>query len=126
MKAEKITFVSKAEAAWGEALPVEVLTLAEWADASTASAIAKRLGVSPATFSHLIGRKVENHDLGKLFGLIRGALLGETLECPIKGTMSRNTCLKWQGKPFAPTSADRVRMFHACRSACPHSRLKGA
>ena len=122
----KLTFVRKAEAAWGGALPPEIRALAECADATSGGAAARRIGMSPATVSHLIGAKTAHHDTAKLFAVIRGALMGETVGCPRKGTMTRDTCLKWQAKPFAPTSADRVAMFRACRSGCPHSRLKGA
>ena len=122
----KITFVRKAELAWVGGVPAEVRALAERADAGTASAAAKAIGMSPATVSHLISAKIEKHDLTKIYGIIRGALMGETVQCPRKGPMGRNVCLSWQEKPFAPTSADRVAMFHACRSGCPHSRLKGA
>lgn len=125
MIAVGVTFVQKAEAAWGADLPTEIRALAERADATTGAAAAKAIEMSPATFSHLIGRKVEKHNVEKIYAKIRGALLGETVECPRKGTMSRNTCLRWQDKPFAATSADRVAMWHACRSGCPHSRLKG-
>lgn len=122
----KTSFTSKAHAAWGEAIPAEIAALAEHADNGTASATARAIGMSPATVSHLIAGKTQNHDLEKILARIRGALLGETVECPRKGEMSRLVCLKWQDKPFAATSADRVRMFHACRSGCPHSRLKEA
>ncbi|MGF3028003.1 transcriptional regulator [Methylobacterium aquaticum] len=120
----KATFLRKAEAAWGDGLPPEVRALAERCDTHTAAAAAKAVGISPATVSHLIHAKVENHDLAKIYGKIRGALLSETVECPRKGAMRRDVCLQWQAKPFAATSADRVAMYRACRSGCPHSRLK--
>lgn len=122
----KTTFLNKAQTAWGERLPPEVRVLAEHADSGTAAATARRIGMSPATVSHLISAKAEKHDLAAIYERIRGALMGDTVACPMKGDMSRKVCLDWQGKSFASTSADRVRMFHACRSGCPHSRLKGA
>ena len=116
MSALKSSFLQKAEAAWGDTLPSEIRALAERCDAGTATSAAKAGGISAAAVSHLIHRKVDKHDLPKIFGKIRGALLGETVTCPRKGAMSRNVCQQWQDKPFAPTSADRVAMFRACRA----------
>ncbi len=124
-QAVKVTALQKAEAAWGASLPVEVRALAERCDAGTADGAARVVGISAGAVSNVLRRKVENYDLPKIFGKIRGALMGETVECPRKGSMSRQVCLQWQDKPFATTSADRVAMFRACRSGCPHSRLKG-
>lgn len=126
MSAPKATFVQKAELAWGERITPEIRALAECADARSAKDAAKTIGMSPATVSHLLAGHTENHDLAGLFARIRGALLGETVTCPAWGDIRRDECLTQQAMPFSPTSSARAECYRACRSGCPHSRLKGA
>lgn len=120
MSAVKIAFVEKAEAAWAPA-PLWVRRLAEEADRIGQAATGKRLDYSAATVSQVISNSYRG-DLRRVEQMVLGALMAETVECPVKGEMARNVCLKWQDKPFAATSADRTRMFHACRAGCPHSK----
>lgn len=122
--AKKTDFVARATACWASP-PDWIIALAEACAADTQTAVAKRLDYSPSAISATLANTYAG-DVDGIAERVRGAFMNHQVECPIKGAMSRNTCLQWQGKPFAPTSADRVRMFHACRSACPHSRLKGA
>ena len=49
--------------------------------------------------------------------------LPDTIVIPVLGEIRRDTCLDWQAKPFAITSAHRTRMHRACRDGCPHSHL---
>lgn len=120
-----VTFLEKAQVAWGEAFPSEIRALAEYADTRSAKAAATAIGMSPATVSHLIAAKTENHDLQKIYGRIRGALMGETVSCEVWGEIGRDRCLSEQALPFSPTNSARAQCFRACRSGCPHSRLKG-
>lgn len=116
-------FAAKAAAAWGET-PEWVLQLAAEADRSTVTAAARRVGYSTGAISQIIGAKYPG-DLGKVETAVRGALMGETVDCPVLGEIGRDYCLQQQGMPRATTSAIRTRLYNACRSGCPHSRLKG-
>ncbi|TIV63290.1 MAG: transcriptional regulator, partial [Mesorhizobium sp.] len=53
--------------------------------------------------------------------MVRGALMAETVDCPVLGPLGRNACLDWQAKPFAPTSSHRMTMHRACKT-CPQRR----
>lgn len=117
---KQVVFVDKAEAAWSPA-PAWVRRLAEEADRIGQAAAAKRIDYSAATVSQIISNTYRG-DLRKVEQMVLGALMALTVVCPIKGEMARNLCLKWQDKPFAATSADRARMYHACRAGCPHSK----
>lgn len=117
-------FVARAREGWGEA-PDWVLVLAEACATSTQAAVAKQLGYSASAISATLVNSYRG-DVGEIAERVRGLLMAAEVECPRKGRMNRNTCLQWQAKPFAPTSSDRVAMFRACRSGCPHSKLKGA
>ena len=120
MNAARQTFAQKAEAAWAPA-PEWVSRLAEEADRTSLAAAAKRVNYSSPTVSQVIS----NTYAGKIIRveeMVRGALMSAIVNCPVKGEMGRDVCLRWQDKPFAPTSTDRSRMYHACRSGCPHSK----
>ena len=124
MSAPKLSFAQKARAAWGAAIPPEVQALAEFADARSGSEAAKAIGYSPAVVSHVIANSYAG-DRATVFERIRGALMGESVECPVLGEIGRDRCLSEQRKPFAATNAARARVYRACRSGCPNSRLKG-
>ncbi len=114
--------IAKARAAWGEAMPPEILALATACRSETSHAVARRLGYSDAVISQALARKYPA-DLATLFAKVRGVYLGETVGCPELGEIARDVCLNWQATPFAATNSTRVRMFHACKT-CPNRQQK--
>lgn len=114
--------IAKARAAWGEEMPKEIAALAEACWAETSRAVARRLGYSDAVVSHVLARKYPG-DVAKVFATIRGALMGETVLCPVLDEISLDRCLVEQATPFAATNSTRARLFHACRR-CPHRQQK--
>ncbi|GJD93399.1 transcriptional regulator [Methylobacterium iners] len=121
----KVSATEKAAAAWGPAIPDEVRELALYVDRNTGAAAAKAIGYSPAVVSHLLSARYPgDHDA--VFAKIRGALMGEVVICPVLGEIGRDRCLNEQKMPFATSNSARARVYRACRSGCPHSRLKGA
>lgn len=119
-----LTMMEKANAAWGGNAPEWVGELAGMAEREGLNACATRLGYSSATISQTISNKYQG-DLSKVEAKVRGALMGETVLCPILGEIGRDRCLNWQAKPRAYTNAIRSKLYHACRDGCQHSRLKG-
>ncbi len=124
MTVNQTPMVSKAEAAWGTGLPDWVRELACLADRRGLNVCAKQIGFSPATLSQTIANRYPGN-LPRVEAAVRGALMGETVECPILGDIGRHTCLGWQAKKRAVTNAIRTQVFQACRSGCPNSHLKG-
>ncbi|MDX3805127.1 MAG: transcriptional regulator [Bosea sp. (in: a-proteobacteria)] len=122
MSAPRNDQVAKAQAAWGEAIPAEVVALATACRARTSRAVAQQLGYSDAVISHVLAGKYRG-DLPKVFAKIRGALMGETVMCPILDEIGRDRCLSEQTKPFAATNSTRARLFHACKT-CPNRQQK--
>jgi hypothetical protein len=118
----KVDFVAIARAAWGDALPDFVLALAEEATATAGTRAAARIGYSPAVVTHVI-RNHYTGDMERVAGKVRGALMGENVTCPVLGEIGRNRCLDEQRKPFTATSSIRSKLYRACRSGCPNSRL---
>ena len=119
----KPLFVEVAAGHW-QGAPEWVMQLAAEADRTTLTAAAARIGYSVGLVSQVIRAKYPG-DLEKVEIAVRGALMGETVGCPVLGEIGRDRCLHEQGMPRAATSAIRARLYHACRSGCPHSRIKG-
>ena len=117
-------FVGRARERWPEPIPDWVVALAEACTAKTQAEVGRQLGYSGSAISATLGNTYGG-DVAEIAERVRGAFLGREVDCPRKGRMRRDVCMAWQAKPFAQTSSDRVAMFHACRSCCPHSRLKG-
>lgn len=122
--ANKIDPLVKAQAAWGESPPREIVALAEACRASTAGAVAERLNYSAAVISQTLARTYRG-DVAKVFATIRGALLGEVVMCPVLDEIGKDRCLSEQAKPFSATSSTRARLFHACKT-CPNRQQKDA
>lgn len=122
MKPRKLDPVEKAQAAWGATPPKEVAVLAAACKAESSRAAAKRVGYSEATISYVLAGKYAG-DISKVFAKIRGALMGETVMCPILGEIGRDRCLSEQAKPFAATNSTRARLYHACKT-CPNRQQK--
>ena len=114
--------ISRAREAWGEAMPGEILALAQACKAQTSRAVARRLGYSDAVISHVLAKKYPG-DVGKVFMTIRGSLMGETVVCPELGELRRDQCLQNQAKPFSSNNSASARLFHACKR-CIHRQQK--
>lgn len=125
LTSQKVDFIAKVTAAWGTP-PDWVMALAEECDRSTQSAVARRLGVSAGLVSGVLagtyGRK--GGDMQRIEEIVRGALMGAQVICPVMGELTRDRCLDEQTQPFRATSAQRARLYHACRRGCPHYRGK--
>jgi DNA-binding transcriptional regulator YdaS (Cro superfamily) len=118
---DKPDLVARAHDAWGNP-PDWIIALAETAMATSQSAVAKVVGYSSSVVSQAISKTYAG-DMATVEERVRGALLKEKVACPELVEVTRDECLNWQKKPFAATSGLRVKMYRACRSGCPHSRL---
>ncbi len=120
----KLSASDKAILAWNGLAPDWIMALAEKVDQLSGREAAKLIGYSEAVVSQVVANSY-NGDLRSVEGKVRGALLGDEVECPVAGDIRRDRCLSEQKKNFIGTSAQRTLLFQACRSGCPHSRLKG-
>lgn len=116
--------IDTARLAWGASIPDWVEELAQAADRLGQKKAGELIGYSNGAVSQVLAAKYGG-DVGRIEERVRGALMGLTVTCPVIGEMSRDTCLDWQAKPKAATSALRMRMFHACRNNCPNFRPRG-
>lgn len=124
MMAAKLNNIDKARAAWNGEIPDWIVILAEACDRESQSAIARKVGYSPSAISQVLSNTYQNGDIARVEQAVRGALMAETVNCPVMGEMPHNTCIQWQRKPFATTNSHRIRMHQACRSGCKFSHLK--
>jgi hypothetical protein len=113
-------FTIKAAAAHGEQLPDWIGELARICDRDGLRETARRVGYSAAALSYVIAGTYGG-DLARVEQAVRGAVMGESVDCPVLGETPRHICLAWQKKPFAATSSLRVRVFRACRAGCAHA-----
>jgi hypothetical protein len=119
--------VEKARACWGADVPAEILALAQECDRTSQNRTAARLGYSASLISGMIANTYPGDRAG-VFDKVRGALMGETVVCPVLGEIGRDQCLREQAMPFSTASALRPRLYRACRAtganACPHSKVR--
>jgi len=116
--------VDVASRCWGGSPPDWVLALAQVCDRSSQHLVAKEIGCSAGVVSGIL-RNSYPGDVGRVEIAIRGALMAHTVGCPVLDEIPAHECLEHQRRPFAATNPQRVRLYKACRSGCPHSRLKG-
>ncbi len=119
--------VANATAAWEE-VPDWIMVLARACEGAGASqtTIAKRIGYSPSAVSAVLNNKYAG-DLARVEAAVRGALMAETIMCPVLGELGLDRCQSHQrkaGGKFRATSGVAVRLYHACRGDCAHSRIK--
>ncbi|MFT4098460.1 MAG: transcriptional regulator [Rhodoblastus sp.] len=117
-----VTARDKARRSWGDALPDWVDVLAEECDARSGVVVARRIGYSGAVVSSVLAAKYKG-DLGKVEAKVRGALMGEIVQCPVLDEITKDRCIAEQGRKFAATSSTRAKLYRACRAGCAHSRL---
>lgn len=112
--------LERARASWGLNLPPEIEALATACERTSARAAAERIGYSSGLISNMLANKYPG-DIDLVFAKIRGAFMGEQVDCPILGAIPTTRCLDEQKRPFAATNSVRARLYHACRT-CPFNR----
>ncbi len=118
------SYLDKAAAAWGEAMPEWVRVLAERADALGMAAVSALLEYGPSSLSTLIANKY-GASPGRIEQAVRGAFMGLRVVCPVQGSIGREQCIADQRKPFDSSNHLRVKLFRACRSGCAHAHATG-
>lgn len=93
--------------------------LREACQATSQKAVARQIGYSPAAISQVLSGTYKG-DLKRIQAAVEGALMHHTVECPVLGTLPRQTCIAHQRSELIPTNPMRVRLWRACR-ACPNN-----
>lgn len=118
---------ASAAAAWGEAIPDWIVTLAQMCDRSSQAVAAKEIGYSGSVVNAVI-RNSYKADIASVEKAVRGRFLREVVACPVLGEIGAHICLEHQKRAvnFSAGSSFRVAIARACRGGCPHSRLTRA
>jgi hypothetical protein len=113
--------LEKAREAWGPALPNWVEALAIECDRTSQGKTAARIGRSGSLVSNVLGKKYPG-DMAAVEETVRGALMGETLMCPVMGEINKKTCRDWRGRSgtFSARNTRAVQMYRAC-NRCPRN-----
>ena len=86
------------------------------------AAVAERIGMSATVICQVLGDKYPGR-LSSVQKRVEGALMAQTVTCPVLGTLPRHECLNHQQRKFAATNFQRVNLWRACRAGCPHSEI---
>lgn len=117
-----VDFLAKARAAYRGKPPDWIVALAVEANRTGLRTAAKRIGYSAGLASHVIANSYPAAT-DKVAAKVRGALMNETVACPVLGEIGRDHCITQQGMPRTGASSVRARLYRACRGGCPHSML---
>ncbi len=101
---------------------IEVLRTA--CEAHTQAEIASRIGYSPTVVNQVL-KGTYPGDLPRVEQAVRGALMGESVECPVIGDLPRQRCIEHQRRAgnFAATNPARVQLAKACKT-CDHAVIR--
>lgn len=117
-----VDYVAKAFAAWGPDAPDWVIVLARKAEEIGQAAAGALITYRASTISEVISKKYRG-DLGRVEQMVRGALMSETVMCPVLDEIGRDVCLEEQSATFRATNSTRGRLRRACRT-CQHREVK--
>ncbi len=116
--------LKKAQASWGDELPVWVAVMAEQCDATSQKKVADMMVYSPSTISQVLANKYAGA-LSAVEQAVNGAFLSVTVNCPVLGELPAHHCLEKQRQPYAATNSSRVMLYKLCHGSCQHSRTGG-
>jgi len=88
------------------------------------AAVARRLGVSPSAINQVL-KGVYKGNVNRIQTLVEGCYLQHTVPCPIAGDIPKQKCLEHQARDVRMATVNPLfsRLYRACRSGCPYSRL---
>nr|WP_192867674.1 helix-turn-helix transcriptional regulator [Thaumasiovibrio occultus] len=84
------------------------------------NALAKQLGVSSSKLSQVL-RGIYPGQTEDLRIAVMGQLMDQTVNCPVRGAIRLDECAAQQKQPFSTANRERIRLYRACRSGCPHA-----
>lgn len=117
--------VARVNARWGDP-PDWVVQLAAACERSSQAAVAERIGYSPAAVNQVL-QNVYDGNLARVENAVRGAIMNETVDCPVMEVIPRQACARHQRLRRDQITANPLlpKLYRACRAGCPHSLIKG-
>lgn len=116
------SYIARARAAWNGDLPDWVEALANACDrAPSQNKLNERLKFKSASvISGIIGRTYPGK-MDKLEQTVRGALMNETVRCPVLGSIAKDVCVQNQKRKFTTANPRAAQLWQACRAKCPNA-----
>lgn len=116
------SYALRARASWG-VVPDWVIALAAIADeycenGKSLSDLGARLTLHNSVVSAVIGKSYAGR-YDRIEAKVRGALMSETVICPVEGTIGRDRCAGNQALKFSAANPQRAKFPGACKS-CPN------
>ncbi|MCK9193426.1 MAG: hypothetical protein M0P19_06085 [Nevskia sp.] len=93
--------------------------LREACKASGQPKIAQRIGYSTAVVNATLKGSYKG-DLQRVQTAVEGALMGQTVECPVLSAIPRQRCAEHQRAPFSSANPQRVQLYSTCPT-CSHN-----
>ena len=86
------------------------------------AAAGRRIGYSASTVNQVL-KGTYGGDLESVKQAVLGALMGQTVECPVIGEIPRHRCIEHQRRASRPAATNpmRVQLAQAC-PVCTHGR----
>lgn len=112
--------LTKARAAWGDAIPDWIVELAKACDATSQNKVAVAIGRSSSLVSNVLANKYPA-DLSTVEYIVRGVFMRAVVVCPgTGGEIGTDVCQTWRkaARKFTGHNALRVQMYRAC-NRCP-------
>lgn len=111
--------LDKATESFGADLPDWIEALAKECDRTSQNKAAHRLGYSAGAISSVL-RGAYRADTRGIEETVRGALMTETVACPVLGDIGKDRCRRWRkaARIFRNGNAQDVTMYRACHR-CP-------
>lgn len=100
-----------------------LIELAALADREGLARAGARLNYSAATVSQVISGTYRG-DVARVEDVVRGALMGAIVTCPVLGEIGRDRCLFAQKRGQSSANPKMARLRHAC-PVCPNARRQG-
>lgn len=128
-----MTALLKAQAAWGDNLPDWIVALAAECERTSQAQAARLLGYSRPVITWVLTNRYgvdgRRGDLAKVEARVRAEIMTDRVWCPaispIAGEILITDCRDNQALPFSAHNPQRVSLYRACRSSCPHSQISG-
>ncbi len=119
----RLTYAAKAPAAWGDAIPDWVETLAAKLDQLGVAEVVRATGYKQSALSAVISNTYKARTT-TIEQAVRGAYMGLIVDCPTQGQIGREACLRTQGIKRRPVNSFEADQQVACRQ-CPNFIIVG-
>lgn len=100
--------------------PRWIAELREQCSKRTQTAVAEQIGYSPAVVNQIL-KGTYKGSLSAVEKAVRGAFLGETVNCPVVGELEAHRCNEFQRQPYTSSNKQRVMLYRACHKPCEHN-----